>query len=238
MGDFFNLMPKILPRYYTVASSNMKKENEFEIIISQVNWTGGDNKENRMGLTSAYYNNLHNDFKLKTEVAEGDESINKQFTKIIIKDSFFRLPKETNSPILLFATGTGVAPYIGFMQELEIRKKLGENENNTVMFFGSKNKNYDFIYENEITNWNKEKIIENLFLAFSRDQEQKNYIQDVFVKNIDLVKNNLEGCFIYVCGGVSMGNSLHNELENNLGKEFMQKLEKEKRYIKEFWGKE
>jgi sulfite reductase alpha subunit-like flavoprotein len=208
----------------------MKKENEFEIIISQVNWTGGDNKENRIGLTSAYFDNLYKDFKLGSFT---------ESTRIIIKESNFRLPEDSNKPILLFATGTGVAPYIGFLQELEIKKKLGQNINKTIMYFGSKNKNYDFIYEDYLNNCDKENIIDKLYLAFSRDQEEKMYIQNAFVNNFNDNKSYYENddCYIYVCGGVSMGQSLHSDLEKNLGKEFMLKLEKEQRYIKEFWGK-
>lgn len=211
----------------------MKNQSQFEIIISQVNWIGGDNKENRLGLTSSYYNNLYNDFRLN------QGNLQKEKTKIIIKDSSFRIPEDTKSPMILFATGTGVAPYIGFLQELEIRKSQGKDVNKAVLLFGSKNKNYDFIYEKEISDWDKENVIEKLYLAFSRDQENKFYIQNVFADNFEEMKDylNNEKCFVYVCGGVSMGQSLHKELERNLGKDFMQNLEKEQRYIKEFWGK-
>jgi sulfite reductase alpha subunit-like flavoprotein len=208
----------------------MKKENEFEIIISQVNWNGGDNNENRIGLTSSYFDNLYKDFKLG--------SFNES-TRIIIKESNFRLPEDQSKPILLFATGTGIAPYIGFLQELEIKKKLGQSINKIIFYFGSKNKNYDFIYEDYLINCDKENIIDKLYLAFSRDQEEKMYIQNAFVNNFNDNKSyyDIENSYIYVCGGVSMGQSLNNELEKNLGKEFMLKLEKEQRYIKEFWGK-
>lgn len=209
----------------------MKKKDQFEIIISQVNWIGGDSKENRLGLTSAYYNNINSEFKLKNS-----NDPQKIRTKVIIKDSNFRIPSNGKN-MILFSTGTGVAPYIGFLQELEIMKKEGKDINKTILLFGSKNKNYDFIYEKEILQWENEKIIEKLYTAFSRDQEQKNYIQNAFVQNYDEIKALLDDCYIFVCGGVSMGNSLNKELENKLGKEFMHKMEKDGKYIKEFWGK-
>jgi len=139
--------------------------------------------------------------------------------------------------MILLATGTGIAPYISFLQEMEYRKKQNCKTNSITMFFGSKNRNYDFIYEKEILNWKSENLIKGLYLAFSRDQEKKYYIQKILEQNADVLRNLISEGIIYVCGGVSMGHEVNLELEKIFSKEGMKKKENEKHYIKEFWGK-
>ena len=139
--------------------------------------------------------------------------------------------------MVLMATGTGIAPYIGFLQEMEFRKKQNQKVNPIIMMFGSKNKAYDFIYEEEILKWQSENLIENLFLAFSRDQEKKFYIQNVLTQNAEILKDAMNKGIIYVCGGVSMGHEVNLELEKIFTKERLKKKENENEYVKEFWGK-
>jgi sulfite reductase alpha subunit-like flavoprotein len=69
----------------------------------------------------------------------------------------------------MFSTGTGVAPFISFLQETEYRKNLQKEINELILFFGSKNRESDFIYEEEILNWKEKEILSGLYLAFSRD---------------------------------------------------------------------
>lgn len=215
-----------------MASSPNKNQNEFEIIISLVNWNGLNN-ENRYGLTSSYYKNL---FQLSTlnKNIFNDTSYK---TKIIIRDSSFRLPQSVETPLILMATGTGIAPYIGFLQEMEYRKKQNQKVNPTIMMFGSKNKAYDFIYEEEILKWQSENLIQCLYLAFSRDQDKKFYIQNVLAQNAEKLKDYISKGIIYVCGGVSMGHEVNLELEKIFTKEGLKKKENDNEYIKEFWGK-
>ncbi len=106
------------------------------------------------------------------------------------------------------------------------------------MLFGSKNKSYDFIYEEEILKWKSENLIENLYLAFSRDQEKKLYIQNVLSLNAANIIDALREGIIYVCGGVSMGYEVNLELERIFAKDgLLKQKEAENKYIKEFWGK-
>lgn len=135
------------------------------------------------------------------------------------------------------ATGTGIAPYIGFLQEMEHRKNQNLEVNTIVMLFGSKNKSYDFIFEEEISKWKSQNLIESLYLAFSRDQEKKIYIQNVLNQNAECLKDVMSKGIIYVCGGVSMGHEINLELERIFTKEGLKKKEAENQYIKEFWGK-
>ena len=50
---------------------------------------------------------------------------------------------------------------------------------NNILFFGCKNKNIDYIYDDEIGDYSSRKIITSLHLAFSRDQANKVYVQNL-----------------------------------------------------------
>lgn len=220
--EFYNLMPKIAPRFYTVASSPNYTKGKFEIIISLLEWKGVNN-QTKFGLTSNYYKNAL--------MEQNSKQIN---TRIIVRESNFKLPKNLNDPMMFICTGTGIAPFISFFQEFSHNSHNGE----LTLLFGSKNKNYDFIYEEEINLFLEKQIIKKLYTAFSRDQETKFYVQDVISKSnehIDLILQN-KNTTIYICGGVSMGSEVVSTLEKLYTKEFIKKLESENRLIKELWG--
>jgi len=226
-------MPKITPRFYTVASSSNFDNKRMDIIISLLSWKAV-NGESRFGLTSNYYKEIFENFKFKDN--------NKNFsTRLVIRESSFKLPKNLNTPMIMIATGTGVAPYISFCQELDYLLSSGSLStfnSNSVLIFGSKNKHYDFIYEEEINSYMSKSILKYIYTAFSRDNEKKHYVQNILSESKTELENFLlhEESIIYICGGVSMGAEVVATLEKIFTKDFVKKLENENRLIKELWG--
>ena len=153
--EFYGLMPKIAPRFYTVASSQELKKDKMEIVISLVNFTS--NNIQRYGISSRYYKELF------------EKNILSQ-TNIIVRESLFRLPKDVSNPVLMIGTGTGVAPFISFMQQNYKLILDSKPYYKTYLYFGSKNKDSDFIYEEEIRDYINKSALKELKAAFSRDQ--------------------------------------------------------------------
>lgn len=221
--SFCQLMPKIRPRFYTVASSPNKNKEKFDIVIALVDWKNYLG-EKRLGLTSNYLNELY----LTNPNPE------KEYTQITIKSSAFKLPDDIHQPIIMIATGTGIAPFISFLQEMEYRN---EPPYETCLIFGTKNKAYDYIYENDLKTFVEKKYLKQLYCAFSRDQEEKIYVQDILLQKFnnkisDLIQKNVK---IFICGSLSMGKSVMDYLTKMLDETQVKKMLDTKMIVKELW---
>lgn len=240
--QFYEIMPKITPRFYTVASSPKLKKNKIEIIISLMEWKAMNN-QTRFGLTSSYFKSIYEDLKMNPS--------HKCTSKLIIRESSFRLPPHHAHPMLMICTGTGIAPFISFCQEFEYHRgnsclsNISEgnnfNINPSILYFGSKNKNFDFIYEEDIKMYINQDILSKVYTAFSRDKDKKVYVQNIIEENIKEVEKFIIGegefkSYIYICGGVSMGAEVVATLEKHFSKETIKQMEMEGRLIKELWG--
>ena len=230
LQELSEIFPSINPRYYTCASSYNKNNNVIELIITLVSYLGPQ-KEKRYGLTSNYFNDLYT----SKSFTKNDEYVN-----IIIKDSDFKLPDNLQTPMLMLCTGSGIAPFISFLQELDFNKsKNNEMKFETYLIFGSMNKKNDFILEKELDEFKKNGILTEYYTAFSRDQEKKVYVQDILGINFDKDKiENLivnKGMYVYICGSSSMGNAVKNKLKDLLGNDNYEKMAKNGQLMCETW---
>ena len=71
-------------------------------------------------------------------------------SRLFIKDSTFVMPPSTKTPIIMVGPGTGIVPFIGFMEERTIAKSKGEELGEALMYFGCREKDSDYIYRDEM----------------------------------------------------------------------------------------
>src|ERR1700722_19559537 len=171
----------LLPRFYSVASSLLVHQREVHLTIAL--FTFSHQGEQRYGVGSHFLCNL--------------AKIGQTQIPIYVQPAqHFTLPSDDAAPIIMVGPGTGVAPYRAFMQERMVRGAQGKNW----LFFGERNRNTDYFYEEEWTQWaslGKLKID----LAFSRDQSEKIYVQHRMYENSkELWSWMQEGAYFYVCG--------------------------------------
>ena len=230
LQELSEIFPTISPRYYTCSSSFNKNNNIIEIIITLVSWKG-PLKDKRYGITSNYLNELYKSKSYKTK----DEYVN-----ISLKESEFKLPPNLSTPILMLCTGSGLAPFNSFLEELDFNKsKNNEIKYETYLIFGSMNKKNDFILEKELEEFKKKGILTEYYTAFSRDQEKKVYVQDILGINFNkermenLIMN--KGMIVYICGSTSMGNAVNTKLKEILGNDNYEKMIKNGQLISETW---
>ena len=107
------------------------------------------------------------------------------------------MPENDNLPIIMVGPGTGIAPFKAFLEERDARKAKGKNW----LFFGDQTAKHDFIYKDFLIEMKNKSVLTKLDLAFSRDQEQKIYVQTRMWENSQEIFSWLEeGAHFYVCG--------------------------------------
>mmetsp|Transcript_950 Transcript_950/g.2403 ORF Transcript_950/g.2403 Transcript_950/m.2403 type:complete len:600 (+) Transcript_950:365-2164(+) len=183
----------LIPRFYSISSSPIRDENVVSIAAAVVRYELFGVP--RSGVATTY---------LADRVDELD------LVKLYIqKNNSFRLPTDDEKPIIMMGAGTGVAPYVAFLQDREIRRATGE----AVLFFGCRHEDKDFLYKTELERWADEGSVE-LYTAFSRDTEKKVYIQHRMEEHSDRVWKLIDsGAHLYVCGDANqMAGDVHKAL--------------------------
>lgn len=155
----------------------------------------------------------------------------------------FKLPKDPETPIIMVGPGTGVAPFRSFMQE---REETGA-EGKAWMFFGDQHFVTDFLYQTEWQNWLKDGVLTKMDVAFSRDTEEKVYVQHRMLEHsAELFEWLQEGAAVYICGDEKhMAHDVHNTLleiiekEGNMSREeaeaYLADMQQQKRYQRDVY---
>jgi sulfite reductase (NADPH) flavoprotein alpha-component len=219
---------KLQPRLYSIASSPNMYTNEVRLTVGTVRYR----RKKRLckGVASAYF----------ADSLKSGDSI-----KVYVHPSYhFRLPKDGDTPIIMIGPGTGIAPFIAFLQE---RLMLGHKGKNWV-FFGNPHSKTDFFYEEELMRYRKDGLLTKLDTAFSRDQKDKIYVQHrMLQRSRELWKwIHEDGAVIYVCGDASkmardVDEALHriavqtNNLSEEEAKDYIKKVTKERRYLRDVY---
>ena len=147
------------------------------------------------------------------------------------RNSGFHLP-EHSAPLILIGNGTGLA---GLRSLLRARINSGERRN--WLLFGERNRAYDLLCGDELQSWLASGDLARLDLAFSRDQTEKIYVQDVLLEHADEFQRWIdEGACVYVCGSLQgMAAGVDAALHDMLGDAAVQQLIEDGRYRRDVY---
>jgi sulfite reductase (NADPH) flavoprotein alpha-component len=205
IDSFIKSLKPLFPRLYSIASCQQYVGDEIHLLIKEVH----------RGVTTNF-------LCRRSEVAKTLIPIS------IIPARHFHLPESDSAPIIMVAAGCGIAPYRGFLQEKISRSQTLEN---TWLFFGERHRCRDFLYGDfwlELQNKGM-----RLDLAFSRDQEEKVYVQDrLWHKRQEIYKWIEKGAFIYVCGDKKMGEDVDKTFKKIICEESREPEEKTQEYLR------
>jgi NADPH-ferrihemoprotein reductase len=237
LGPFFEVMPRLKGREFTISSSALVQPTRVAITVGVIQEDKPGEPSGRVlkGVASTY---------LKEVCTLG------ALPHVFVKESTFKMPAEASVPIILIGPGTGIAPMRAFLQERKHqiatlgRAKVGES----VLFFGCRREDEDFIYKDELLQYVRDGVLSKLHTAFSRQHAQKVYVQHL----LDKEKKNVwallsKGAHVYVCGATGMGKDVHTTLTNicleegkmqslDQAKDLIKQLQQSGRYIQELWS--
>ncbi|KOB65355.1 putative nadph cytochrome p450 reductase [Operophtera brumata] len=147
-------LPRLLPRPYSIVNSGLKDSNVLKICFSVISF-----KSLRKGLTTGWLekmilnSDLTNKFNNLVLDPNGATEVNKVPIYLRKNTAQFSLPENKKNPLVLIAVGTAVAPFIGFLEELEMYKTSDPSSvtDDVWLFFGCRDPNLDHIYKKELT---------------------------------------------------------------------------------------
>ena len=177
--EFVNLLTKLQPRLYSVASSLRVHPDSVHLIVDVIRYESHGRQ--RKGVASTFLAERCNDQPVPV------------FPSVA---KHFHLP-EGNTDIIMVGPGTGIAPFRAFLQE---RRALGTRGRNW-LFFGAQHEKYDYSYGEEFEELKRQNFLTHLHCAFSRDKEHKVYVQHRMLENAAELWRWLDaGAYFYVCG--------------------------------------
>ncbi|MDE0639436.1 assimilatory sulfite reductase (NADPH) flavoprotein subunit [Bacillus sp. CNPSo 3703] len=212
-ADFTSILRKIPARLYSIASSLKANDEEVHLTIGAVRYDAHGRE--RQGVCSI----------LCAERLQPGDTL----PVYIQHNQNFKLPQDPDAPIIMVGPGTGIAPFRSFMQE---REELGAN-GKSWLFFGDQHFVTDFLYQTEWQKWLKDGVLTKMDVAFSRDTEEKVYVQHQMKKQSKELFDWLEqGAYVYICGDEKhMAHDVHNTLLSIIQEEGAMSKEKAESYL-------
>eukprot|EP00443_Scrippsiella_acuminata_P069592 CAMPEP_0115434242 /NCGR_PEP_ID=MMETSP0271-20121206/33041_1 /TAXON_ID=71861 /ORGANISM="Scrippsiella trochoidea, Strain CCMP3099" /LENGTH=698 /DNA_ID=CAMNT_0002859659 /DNA_START=68 /DNA_END=2164 /DNA_ORIENTATION=+ len=252
LGTFLQLCPRQKNRPYTIASSSREDRHKIGICVSVV-------AEELRSLAEILPELANRGFaapaaetcleRLGAEAAAAPRSFRGVCSSMLCcrttkgqrlwisaRPSTFRLPRKSTTPIIMIGAGTGIAPFRGFVREFRAE---GGIRPKTILFFGCTKQSVDFLYKDELQEAvdAQPKILGEIVTAFSREQQEKVYVQHRLRERGQEIAGLINGgAYVYVCGATAMGAAIREELTSALGSaDYVNRLLTEGRFVEELW---
>jgi sulfite reductase (NADPH) flavoprotein alpha-component len=221
------LLRPLTPRLYSIASSQAEVESEVHITVGAVRYDI-EGRARAGGASSFLADRVEEEGEIRVFIEHNDN---------------FRLPANPETPVIMIGPGTGIAPFRSFMQQRAADEAPGKNW----LFFGNPHFTEDFLYQVEWQRYVKEGVLSRIDLAWSRDQQQKIYVQDKLrEQGAEVWRWIQEGAHIYVCGDANrmakdVENTLlelvaeHGGMDTEQADEFLSELRLERRYQRDVY---
>ncbi|MEU1805884.1 bifunctional nitrate reductase/sulfite reductase flavoprotein subunit alpha [Streptomyces sp. NPDC019937] len=225
--EWADVLKRLQPRLYSISSSPLAHPHEVRLTVSVVRFESRGGTL-RKGVAS-------------THLADADAD--RPVPVFVQRAPAFRPPADPTTPMVMVGPGTGVAPFLGFLQERRARGATAPNW----LFFGEQRRATDFYYEDELDQLRRHGTLTRLDTAFSRDQRSKVYVQDRMREHGARLWSWLQdGAHFYVCGDATrMAKDVdralrdiavaHGGLDEDAAELYVKQLAADKRYARDVY---
>jgi len=234
LDHLLELLPRLQCRYYSISSSSKIHPNSVHLTAVMIEYETPTKRVNK-GVATNFLKNK--------KPCVGD------VVPVFIRKSQFKLPSKTQVPIIMIGPGTGFAPFRGFLQERRWLKQEGKPIGDTILYFGCRKREEDYLYREELESYVSDGTLTKLYAAFSREQANKIYVTHLLKQNMaevwDVIGN--RNGHVYICGDArtmakdvrdiilevisSFGNKSKTEAEA-----FLKRMESQRRYSADVWS--
>jgi methionine synthase reductase len=217
-----DLLPAHQPRFYSIASSPLKRHGKVRFAFNVVQYITPKNAS-RQGIATPWLDTLTDLIPSRTTAHKTEVNLHHKRISVPMfvrhNANAFVLPQNTQRPLILIGPGTGIAPFIGFLEhrqtQRQVRKQMGgighspsqqikKDFGPIYVYDGFRDRRHDFLFEQALTEFEKDGTITKLKVAESRNAEGKPkvYVQDLIRQDDEeLYKLIVEkDAAIYVCG--------------------------------------
>ncbi|XP_048224356.1 methionine synthase reductase [Perognathus longimembris pacificus] len=258
LGLLLEHLPKLQPRPYSCASSSLRHPGALRFAFTVVELPAPAAGGARRGVCTGWLAALAAPLlqpDARAAQADGREAPAPKISISPRPPSSFHLPSDRSAPVIMVGPGTGVAPFIGFLQH---REKLQEEHPEesfgaTWLFFGCRHEARDYLFREELRHFLECGTLTHLKVSFSRDAPEgpagPRRVQD----NLRLHGPGLAGALlrenghVYVCGDAkNMARDVHDALVEIISQEAgvdrldavktLAALKEEKRYLQDVWS--
>ncbi|BBA98150.1 putative assimilatory nitrate reductase large subunit [Actinacidiphila reveromycinica] len=225
--EWAGVLKRLQPRQYSISSSPLTDPHEVALTVAVVRYDSPRGRR-RQGVCSPFLADAGDGAAVPVAVRRAPN---------------FRPPADPSTPMVMIGPGTGVAPFVGFLDERRARGDRGPNW----LFFGERHRATDFYYEPELTAHLDGGTLARLDTAFSRDQRAKVYVQDRMREHGSRLWRWLQdGAHLYVCGDAArMAKDVdralrevaaaHGGLDRDAADAYVKRLAAEKRYVRDVY---
>ncbi|MEU6095827.1 bifunctional nitrate reductase/sulfite reductase flavoprotein subunit alpha [Streptomyces sp. NPDC047079] len=225
--EWTGALKRLRPRLYSISSSPLVDPHRVSLTVSVIRYEGLGGRR-RAGVCGGFL---------------ADAEPGTAVPVFVQRSPHFRPPADGSTPMVMVGPGTGIAPFLGFLEE---RRELGHKAPNW-LFFGEQHRATDFYYEDELAALGREGVLTRLDTAFSRDQRAKVYVQDRMREHgLELWHWLQDGARLYVCGDASrMAKDVdralrdiavvHGGLSEPEAASYVKQLAAEKRYVRDIY---
>ncbi|KAG9104908.1 hypothetical protein FRC07_009683, partial [Ceratobasidium sp. 392] len=185
LGVFIGSLPSMRLRQYSISSSPLWNPSHVTLTVGVVS------QGQFLGVASNYLANLRKGDRVQMAVRPSGKA--------------FHPPSDPSVPLVMFAAGSGMAPFRGFVQERAMQAQAGRQVGKCALYFGCRNPDEDYLYSNEeMKEWSELGVVE-LRPTFSRAPERSDgykYIQDRIWAERDVIRDYFKkDAKFYTCGG-------------------------------------
>jgi sulfite reductase (NADPH) flavoprotein alpha-component len=114
-------------------------------------------------------------------------------------------PDRSQTPLILIGAGTGIGPLAGFLRANHRHRPMH-------LWFGARHPQADYLYAEDLANWQGDGQLTGLHTAFSRTG-RRHYVQDALREDAEAIRRLIaEGAKVMVCGGREMAQGVRDAM--------------------------